>query len=156
MRVWGGVGRFWCPGCLPQSGKPARKDRFIPADQIIHLGDWEFADQTRTLPGIAHGILDCRDIMSVLANEKRALEIASSIAILENKPIGGVDINDSSNFIRMTPGITSSDGEAVDGIGDPPPPAYQTQKPLTPYQFKDNGEPLQVSKPSRLTSGLGG
>ena len=122
-------------------GNTAAKDRFIPVDQIIHLGDWEFVDQTRPISAIAHGILNVRDIMSTQQNEKRALEIATSIAVLENNPIGGVDINDPTNFVRNYPGVVASDGSPVDGIPtDPPPPGYQTQNPLRPYQWTDNGE----------------
>jgi Phage portal protein, lambda family len=135
-------------------GNEPEQDMFVPADQMIWLADWEFADQTRPISAIAHGILNVRDIMAIQANEKRALEIASSISILENNPIGGVDVNDPTQFIRQFPGIVGQAGQPVDGIQPPPFPGYQTGinletqetapsgtagQPLTPYMWLDNG-----------------
>lgn len=119
-------------------GASTDDDRAIPVEQMIHLGSWEFVDQTRPISAIAHGILDIRDTMSVQTNEKRALEIASSIAVLESNPIGGVDINDPTNFVRLTANVV---GSAAEGVGVADPPGYQTDpNPLRAYKFSDNGE----------------
>jgi hypothetical protein len=135
-------------------GNEPEQDRFIPAEQMIWLADWEFVDQTRPISAFAHGILNIRDIMSIQGNEKRALEIASSISILENNPLGGQDINDPTVFLRNFPGTVGMAGQPVDGIQPPPYPGYQTGinlenqetapagaagQPLTPYQWLDNG-----------------
>lgn len=118
-------------------GKNADEDRQISADEMIHVGEWEFVDQTRPIPVIAHGILDVRDTMAVQTNEKRALEIASAIAILESNPIGGIDINDPINFVRQ---VSNPVGSAAEGTSPPDPPGYQTPNPLRSYKFSDNGE----------------
>jgi Bacteriophage capsid protein len=117
-----------------RAAKP-EKDKIVPADQMIHCGDWEFVDQTRPISAIAHGILNCRDIISTQANEKRAIEIASSISVLENNPLGGVDINDPTQYIRAYSGVVASDE------GTPPtPPGFQTEQPVRAYKWTDNGE----------------
>jgi hypothetical protein len=119
-------------------GKDAESDRIISADEMIHLGQWEFVDQTRPISNYAHGILDIRDSMAVQTNEKRALEIASAIAVLESNPIGGIDINDPTNFIRLTANVV---GSAAEGVGVTDPPGYQTDpNPLRAYKYSDNGE----------------
>jgi len=118
-----------------RADKP-EKDKIVPADQMIHLGDWEFIDQTRPISAIAHGILNCRDIMSTQANEKRAIEIASSISVLENNPLGGVDINDPVQYIRAYAGVVASD----EGPSPPAPPGFQTPAPVRAYKWTDNGE----------------
>jgi hypothetical protein len=119
-------------------GNDSEKDQIIPAEQMIHVGQWEFVDQTRPISNFAHGILDIRDSMAVQTNEKRALEIASAIAVFESNPIGGVDINDPTNFIRLTANVV---GSAAEGVGVVDPPGYQTDpNPLRAYKFSDNGE----------------
>ena len=119
-------------------GTDSENDQIISAEQMIHVGVWEFVDQTRPISNFAHGILDIRDSMAVQTNEKRALEIASAIAVLESNPIGGVDINDPTNFIRLTANVV---GSAAEGVGVADPPGYQTDpNPLRAYKFSDNGE----------------
>jgi Phage portal protein, lambda family len=119
-------------------GTKPGEDTQIPATQLIHVGQWEFVDQTRPIPNIAHGILDIRDTMAVQTNEKRALEIASAIAVLENNPIGGIDINDPMNFVRAQ---ANRVGYPVEGVAPADPPGYQTNpEPLMPYRYSDNGE----------------
>jgi hypothetical protein len=119
-------------------GKNSESDRIIPADQLLHVGQWEFVDQTRPISNIAHGILDIRDSMAVQTNEKRALEIASSIAILESNPIGGIDINDPTQYVRLE---ANRVGALVETPGQPVPPGYQTDPtPVVPYKYSDNGE----------------
>src|SRR5246500_2246012 len=145
---------YGAPVAYSVLGNEPEQDMFIPADQMIWLADWEFVDQTRPISAIAHGILNVRDIMAIQGNEKRALEIASSISILENNPIGGIDINDPTVFTRMFPGVVGQAGQPVDGIQPPPYPGYQTGinletqetaaagtagQPLTPYMWLDNG-----------------
>jgi hypothetical protein len=146
---------YGAPVAFHVLGNTPDQDQFIPADQMIWVADWEFVDQTRPISAFAHGILNVRDIMAIQGNEKRALEIASSISILENNPIGGVDINDPLNFLRNHPGTVGIAGQPVDGIQPPPYPGYQTGinletqqtaasgqagQPLTPYQWVDNGQ----------------
>ena len=119
-------------------GKDNESDRIIPAEQLLHVGLWEFVDQTRPISNIAHGILDIRDSMAVQTNEKRALEIASSIAVLESNPIGGMDVNDSTTFFRAE---ANRVGTQLENPGQPVPPGYQTEPtPLQVYKFIDNGE----------------
>ena len=145
---------FGAPVAFHVLGNEPEQDMFIPAEQMIWLADFEFCDQTRPISAFAHGILNIRDIMAIQGNEKRALEIASSISILENNPIGGVDINDPLQFTRQYPGTVGQAGQPVDGIQPPPYPGYQTGinlenqetappgtagQPLTPYLWLDNG-----------------
>jgi len=119
-------------------GAEKETDRYIPATELLHVGQWEFVDQTRPISHIAHGILDIRDSMAVQTNEKRALEIASAIAVLESNPIGGIDINDPTQMIRMEVGRIGSQAETPSA---PTPPGYQTDPtPLMPYKYSDNGE----------------
>jgi Phage portal protein, lambda family len=119
-------------------GKDSESDRIIPADQLLHIGQWEFVDQTRPISNIAHGILDIRDSMAVQTNEKRALEIASAIAILESNPMGGADVNDPTVFYRME---ANRVGAQIENPGQPVPPGYQTDPaPVVPYKYSDNGE----------------
>jgi hypothetical protein len=119
-------------------GSKPENDRIIPADQLMHVGCWEFIDQTRPISNIAHGILDIRDSMAVQANEKRALEIASSIAVLESNPVGGVDINDSTNFIRAE---ANRVGTQIENAAPPIPPGFQTDPtPVVARKWTDNGE----------------
>jgi hypothetical protein len=115
-------------------GASPDKDKFFPADQMIHLGEWQWCDQTRPVSAISHGILDARDCRDVLDNEKRALTIASSISVLETNPLGAVDVNDPTNFIRMdaNPALNTADA--------PLAPGFETQGALRATQFKDNGE----------------
>lgn len=129
---------FGAPVAYNVRGRAAEDDRQISVDQMIHVGEWEFVDQTRPIPVISHGILDMRDLMAVQTNEKRALEIASAIAVLESNPIGGIDINDPTNFIRLTANVV---GSAAEGVGVVDAPGYQTDpNPLRSYKFSDNGE----------------
>jgi len=119
-------------------GQKPEDDRIITRDELIHVGLWEFVDQTRPISNIAHGILDCRDSIAVLSNEKRALEIASAIAILESNPIGGIDINDPTQFVRLE---ANRVGTQIETPGQPVPPGYQTDPtPVVPYKYSDSGE----------------
>jgi hypothetical protein len=93
--------------------------------QLLHIGQWEFVDQTQPISNIAHGILDIRDSMSVQTNEKRALEIASAIAILESNHVGGADVNDPTVFYRME---ANRVGMQIENPDQPVPPGYQTEK----------------------------
>lgn len=143
MNDWG------CPVAYSVIGNTPEKDIIVPSENMIHVADWEFVDQTRPISAFAHGILNVRDIIAIQANEKRALEIASSISILENNPIGGIDVNDPTQFIRMYPGVVGVGGNSPDGITPPPYPGYQTGgdtvpgqagQPMTPYMWMDNGQ----------------
>jgi len=119
-------------------GQDAQSDRLIPSEELLHLGQWEFCDQTRPISNIAHGILDIRDSMAVQANEKRALEIASAIAVLESNPLGGVDVNDVTTFVQLR---ANRVGTQIENPGPLEPPGYQTDPtPLVPTKFTDNGE----------------
>src|SRR5246127_158050 len=119
-------------------GKDKESDRYIPAPELMRVGNWEFVDQTRPISHISHGILDIRDSMAVQTNEKRALEIASAIAVLESNPIGGIDINDPMQMIRAK---ATRVGSQIKTPQPPVPPGYQTDPtPLVPYKYSDNGE----------------
>src|ERR1700751_440563 len=119
-------------------GKDKESDRYISATELMHVGNWEFVDQTRPISHIAHGILDIRDSMAIQTNEKRALEIASAIAVLESNPIGGIDMNDPTQFVRLE---ANRVGSQIENPMPPVQPGYQTDPtPLVPYKYSDNGE----------------
>jgi len=119
-------------------GQDSESDRIIPAEELLHLGQWEFVDQTRPISNIAHGILDIRDSMAVQSNEKRALEIASAIAVLESNPLGGIDVNDPTTFVQMR---ANRVGMPIENPAPPQEPGYQTDPtPLQAYKYSDQGE----------------
>jgi hypothetical protein len=50
MNEWG------CPLAYFVLGNDETGDRFVPAEQMIHIADWEFLDQTRLISVIADGM----------------------------------------------------------------------------------------------------
>jgi hypothetical protein len=139
--------------CLSKFGQPVAynvlgpdakgsDDKIYPASQMLHIGEWLFVDQTRPVSALAAGILDIRDIISVVQNEKRALEIASSISVLEQTPTGAVDLNDPLNYLRVNATNVDPDNQQQDQENAPQSPGYDTQfpGPLRATVMKDNGE----------------
>jgi len=58
--------------------------------------------------------------------------------VLESNPIGGIDINDPTQFVRLE---ANRVGTQIENPIPPVPPGYQTDPtPVVPYKYSDNGE----------------
>jgi len=92
-------------------GDDANGDRYIDAQDMVHIADPQWHNQSRGIPALSHAIHELRKAKQSQEWELMAQMMVSSHALIEYSDTGGVDLDDPS--VSLTGAVTDSDRLAV-------------------------------------------
>jgi len=113
LRIHNGVieNRAGAPVAYCVLGNIAEEDRYIDAQDIVHIADPQWHNQSRGIPSLSHAILELRKAQTSKEWELVAQMMVSSHALIEYSETGGVDLDDPS--ISLTGEVTDDDRLAI-------------------------------------------
>ena len=92
-------------------GNDANGDKYISAQDIVHVADPQWHNQSRGIPALSHAIHELRKAKTSQEWELMAQMMVSSHALIEYSDTGGVDLDDPS--VSLTGTVGDADRLAV-------------------------------------------
>lgn len=113
LRICNGVieNRAGAPVAYCVLGDTADGDRYIPAQDMVHIADPSWHGQSRGIPALAHAITELRKAQQSKEWELMAQMMVSSHALIEYSETGGIDLDDPS--VSLTGTVADDDRLAI-------------------------------------------
>lgn len=92
-------------------GDEAKDDRYIDAQDMVHIADPQWHGQSRGIPALSHAIMELRKAKTSQEWELMAQMMVSSHALIEYSDTGGIDLDDPS--VSLTGAATDDNRLAV-------------------------------------------